>query len=86
MEAMTCGVPVIASAIGGLKDFIVSGKNGILFPEGDFKALADEIEKLTTQKDDCLQTLVKGGWDAVQHNCFPQTVALKLAGIFCNRM
>lgn len=86
MEAMTCCVPVIASAIGGLKDFIVSGKNGILFPERDFKTLADEIERLTTQKDDYRQKLVKGGWDAVQHNCFPQAVALKLAGIFCNRM
>lgn len=85
MEAMTCGVAVIVSAVGGLKDFIVSGKNGILFPEGDFKALADEIERLVTKKDNYRQMLVKGGFVAVQKKCSPQAVALELANIFCNR-
>ncbi len=82
MEAMACGVPVIASAIGGLKDFIISGKNGILFPEGDFMALANEIERLASRKNDYYQMLIKGGLDTVKNNGSPQAAALKLANIF----
>ncbi len=86
MEAMACGVPVIASAIGGLKDFIISGKNGILFPEGDFMVLANEIERLASKKDGYPQMLIKGGLDTVKNNGSPQAVALKLTNIFNTRM
>lgn len=42
IEAMSCGLPVIASSIGGLKQMI-DGKNGILVDEQDSKAIADAI-------------------------------------------
>ena len=31
LEAWSAGIPVIASKVGGLKDFIQSGRNGLLF-------------------------------------------------------
>lgn len=82
IEAMACGIPVIASAIGGLKDFIVSGKNGRLVPERDFRALAYEIEQLMIKKDDTRQMLVKGGLNTVKQQCSPKAVALRLIKIF----
>ena len=85
MEAMACGIPVIASAIGGLKDFIISGKNGVLFPEGDFSALANEIELLVSRNDNYSQRLINGGLNTVYKNCSPQTVIQKLINIFDSR-
>lgn len=40
MEAMTAGVPVIASDIAGNRDLVVPGETGFLFPMGDRAELA----------------------------------------------
>src|SRR5205814_60436 len=34
-EAVVAGVPVIASDIGGIPDYVFPGQNGLLFPPGD---------------------------------------------------
>lgn len=47
LEAMACGLPVAASNVGGLKEFIKNGENGILFDPNDVtdinKAMANLI-------------------------------------------
>lgn len=42
--------PIIASDLSGLNEQIVHGKNGILVPAGDAKALANAIERLFKNK------------------------------------
>jgi len=46
VEAMAAGLPVCASDIGGLRDIVVHGETGFLFPPGDGKKLAAKIERL----------------------------------------
>jgi glycosyltransferase involved in cell wall biosynthesis len=43
MEALTLGVPVVATRVGGLPEAVDTDRNGILVPPGDTQALADAI-------------------------------------------
>jgi glycosyltransferase involved in cell wall biosynthesis len=46
LEAMACGVPVIASAVGGLTDTVVHGETGLLVPPRDPAAVAEAVKLL----------------------------------------
>lgn len=43
MEAMACGLPVIASDIKGHRELIAHGENGLLFESGNLEQLTDRI-------------------------------------------
>ena len=46
LEAMSCGLPVVSTPAGYIRDYIEHGKNGLLIPKQNPYALAKEIEKL----------------------------------------
>jgi len=46
MEAMACGVPVVASSLDGTTELITPGANGVLVPPRDSRAIAEQVVAL----------------------------------------
>jgi glycosyltransferase involved in cell wall biosynthesis len=45
-EAMAAGVPVLASALGGLADHVIDGETGVLVPPDDAHALGAALQRM----------------------------------------
>ena len=50
MEAMACGLPVVASDIKGHQDLICAGENGFLYSFGDTKEFVNAVQRLQDAK------------------------------------
>jgi D-inositol-3-phosphate glycosyltransferase len=46
VEAMACGVPVLGSAVGGIKSTVVDGRTGYLVPPRDPEAVAERLAEM----------------------------------------
>jgi len=46
IEGQACARPVVASALGGLREVVTDGVNGLLVPPGDPDALADAVRRV----------------------------------------
>lgn len=65
VEAMSCGLPVIGTKVGGIPEIISDLNNGYLIPVNDASILAQKIEKL--MNDEVLrENFIRSGIDTVK--------------------
>jgi glycosyltransferase involved in cell wall biosynthesis len=51
LDAMLWGVPVVATAAGGVREIVRDGADGLLSPPGDADALASDLVRVLTEGD-----------------------------------
>lgn len=51
IEAMSKGLPIVASDVGGVRELVLHGVNGYLFPSGDFEMLSKYLNILAQDVD-----------------------------------
>jgi len=56
IEALACGVTVVATAVGGIPEQLIEGETGFLVPAGDAQALAERLAHLA-QSPELLRTM-----------------------------
>ena len=66
LEALSTGVPVLASRIGGIPEYVQDGQAGFLFPPGDHAALAALIRRLHDNPEECRRLGSQARADAVE--------------------
>jgi len=81
MEAMACGLPVITTPVSGIPEIIHDGQNGTLVPPNDAEALADAIQRISS--DSMLaRNLGRAGRLTVLEHFDGNKTATELAGLF----
>jgi glycosyltransferase involved in cell wall biosynthesis len=51
LEALACGTPVVATAVGGIPEQVEDGQTGFLVPPGDARALAERLTHLLSDRE-----------------------------------
>jgi len=72
LEAMSVGLPVVATTLAGIPDLVKDGKTGFLVKPADAEALAGKITKIVNNEslwrrmsDNCLKEVRKYSWDNI---------------------
>jgi colanic acid/amylovoran biosynthesis glycosyltransferase len=81
MEAMACGVPVVASNLSGIPELVRPGETGFLVPPGDDNALADQLARIYANPD-AVKQIARDGQEIVQREFNLSSQVNLLASLF----
>ena len=70
---MAFGLPVIATSVGGIVDYVTDGDNGLLVPPGDIDALAASIQALAADRE-LRDRLGEAGRRRIDAQAAPETI------------
>ena len=66
MEAMVAGVPVVATAVGGVKELIENGETGFLAPPANAEELAQKISFILSHREPAQFLAIRGRHSIVE--------------------
>ena len=75
LEAMAREIPLIASNVGGLPDFVQDGKNGMLFDPSASNGLVDAFDRLVALPPARVAQMVKDARATVESYAWPNVIA-----------
>jgi glycosyltransferase involved in cell wall biosynthesis len=81
LEAAALGVPVVASAVGGIPELVEDGVTGLLVPPGDVAALAEALTRLVSDPDEAAR-LGRAAWSRVRARHHPQVHVTALVATY----
>lgn len=80
-EAIACGLPVIATNVGGIPEFVKNGINGMLVPPENPKALLKAIKQLLADEQ-LYNTLSENGAKYAKENLSHKEIYKKECSVF----
>jgi N-acetyl-alpha-D-glucosaminyl L-malate synthase BshA len=81
LEAMACGVPVIGSDIGGIKDIIIDGETGLLSKQKNSDSLAEKIIKLLSDEQ-LRKKVIENGFKLVKEKFTWEAISDRFMNIY----
>ncbi len=67
VEAMSCGTPVIAYGVGGVRDSVIEGKTGVFFDKQTPESLNEAVERFETMLFDAEAISKHAGLFGIKH-------------------
>jgi glycosyltransferase involved in cell wall biosynthesis len=81
LEAMAAGLPVVASAAGGLPELVEDGRTGYVVPPADPAVLAARLRHLVLHAD-LREAMGAAGRARVRQHFSPQRMAAEIAAVY----
>jgi glycosyltransferase involved in cell wall biosynthesis len=81
LESMAVGTPVVSTQLSVIKEYIIDGRNGLLVPPRNYKALAEAVIRLLDDNQ-LRKRLIKKGYQTVRKNFSPKQQVKKIIEVY----
>src|SRR4030095_999864 len=81
LDAIACGTPVLASAVGGIPEVVVAGKTGLLVPPRAPSALAAAVVRLLGDRE-LASSFAAGGRGRVEQHFAVERMVQETLGVY----